>query len=187
MNKFYQLVGGAILLVAVSVGISYAIAPKSSPSLGSYTNGGVVNGNAQLNNVTFGSLGFSNTFSTSTALSAAQFCGTTNERWIGTTALATATLPSATSTYLACTGGFGALGGWQNQLITNDSTNTVNFVAGPGMSFLCETNGVGTTTIVGGCTQSQVSVNASSVVATGGFWDAGSSTMYITWGNEWYN
>ena len=185
MNKFYQLVGGAVLLIAVSVGISYVIAPKSSPRLGSYTNGGVINGNAQFNNVTLGVTGFTNSFSTSTTLTPAQFCATTNEQWINTTALATATLPAATSTYLACTGGFGANGAWQDQFVTNDSTNTVNIVAGTGMTFKCETQGVGTTTVVGGCTSSQISISSGTVVSASGFWDNGSGTMYINWGNEW--
>lgn len=125
--------------------------------------------------------GFTATISTSTALTAAQFCATANIRFLGSNASVTSTFPSATSTFVAC--GSGALGGWETQLVTNDSTNTVNFVPGAGMTFLCETQGVGTTTVVGGCTSSTVAINSASVVLATGFWDSGSSTMYIMWGN----
>lgn len=141
--------------------------------------------NVVTNNLTQGSGGFTGNFTTSTTLTPAQFCGTTNERWLNTSAAATGTLPAATSSWVAC-GSPAGFGGWQNQWITNDSTNTVTIVAGAGTKFLCETNGVGTTTIIGGCTASTVSINASSAVQTSGFWDGASSSLYIMWGNMFH-
>lgn len=130
--------------------------------------------------------GFNGPFSTSSALTAAQFCSTTNQLWSGTSALATSTLPSATSTYALC-GSNAAFGAWNVNFITNNSTNTVNIVAGPGTTFLCETQGVGTSTIVGGCSTSQVSVLASTTAQAIGYWDGSSSSLYILWGNSWFN
>lgn len=138
-------------------------------------------GVAVLNDVVQGS--FSSTNSTSTTLTPAQFCANTNQRWLGTTALATATLPAATSSFAVCGGSFGA---WNLNLVTNDSTNTVDVVAGTGMTFRCETNGVGTTTIIGGCTSSLVAINPTSTVQFMGYWDGASSTMTILVGNEWH-
>lgn len=141
--------------------------------------------NLVTNTFTQGASGFSQTFATSTTLTGAQFCATTNQRWLNTTAAATATMPAATSSWIAC-GSPAGYGGWQNQWITNDSTNTVTYVAGTGVKFLCETNGVGTTTVLGGCTSSTVAINATSSVQTSGYWDAASSSLYITWGNMFH-
>jgi hypothetical protein len=183
MNKYY--IGGIAVLAAVALffaGHSFAPAPK----LGSYTNGGVINGNVVVNGLVQGSLGFNPTLNTSTALTPTQFCQTTNMRWVGQVA-ATATLPSATSSYLACTGGFGNYGAWNGSYVSNDGTTTVNFVAGTGDSFLCEDQGAGTSTVIGGCTTSQFSVLASTTVYVTGYWDNTSSSLYILVGNSYFN
>jgi len=131
-----------------------------------------------------GASGFSPTLTTTTALTAVQFCGTTNFYVPALGSSATMTLPSATSTYAVCGGS--TYGGWQNQVITNDSTNSVVFAAGTGVTFKCETQGVGTTSVVGGCTASSVTLNATSVAYSSGFWDNSSATLYILWGNEFH-
>lgn len=141
--------------------------------------------NIVTNNLIQGSGGFSNTFSTSTTLTTSQFCLTTNQRWLNTTALATSTLPAATTTYAACGSSVG-FGAWNDNWITNDSTNTVNIVPGTGMKFKCETNGVGTTTIIGGCSTSLLSMPASTTLQIQGWWDGASSTMYLNVGNMYY-
>lgn len=145
--------------------------------------------NIATNGLIEGASGFSQTFNTSTVLTAAQFCSTTNQRFVGgptSGAVMTSTLPSATSTWQLC-GNAGGFGAWNYNLITNDSTSTINMVAGPGQIFQCETNGVGTTTVVGGCTNSFVSINPSSTVQVTGYWDAGSSTFHMLWGNQFHN
>lgn len=121
--------------------------------------------------------------STSTTITPTQFCQTASQIFQNTTALATETLPAATSTWLAC--GSPAFGAWSTQIIVNNSTNTVNIVAGTGSTFQCETQGVGTTTIVGGCTATQISIPATSTVAVFGYWIT-SSTQYIDWGNMYH-
>lgn len=131
-----------------------------------------------------GAGGFSLTISTSTTLTPAQFCAQTNVRYLNSTASVTTTFPAATSTWLAC--GSGAYGGWENQIVTNDSTNTAVFVAGTGMTFQCETTGPGTTTVLGGCTSSTVSINATSTAFVSGYWDGASSTFVMVWGNEFH-
>lgn len=193
----------ALVALLVSVGVVYVF-ERTSPSLGAdagpshynfddflagfQTEGNIIQNGpnlvAVLNNLILGAAGFNGPFATSTALTPAQFCATTNQRWLGTSGTATETLPAATSSWLAC--GAGAFGAWNANWVTNDSTNTVNVVAGPGMKFKCESNGVGTTTIVGGCTVSQVSLPASTTVDVNGFWDGASNTMYINWGNMYY-
>lgn len=141
--------------------------------------------NVITNDLIIGSAGFSNTFSTSTTLTVTQFCSTTNQRWLNTTALATSTLPSATATYAGC-GSLVGFGAWNANWITNDSTNTVNIVPGTGMKFKCETNGVGTTTVSGSCTTSLLSMPASTTLQIQGWWDGSSSTMYLNVGNMYY-
>jgi hypothetical protein len=162
---------GNILTVGVAGGVD-VLAP-----------GGTVVTNEVIN----GAAGFNGPFSTSTALTAAQFCGTTNELWANTTAVATATLPSATSTWALCGSG-ASFGSWNNNLITNDSTNTINIVAGAGMAFRCETQGVGTDTYAGGvlCTASQVSLLATSTLQVSGYWDNSSSSMVLMFGNMFH-
>lgn len=150
----------------------------------------VLLGSLITNSLTQGAQGFSNTFSTSTAITAAQFCATTNMKFLGSAqsgAVMTSTLPSATSSWVAC-GSPAGFGGWQGQILTNDSTSTINIVAGPGMTFMCETQGVGTTTLSAGvqCTASQITLNATSTIQSTGFWDAASGTMKIMWGNEYH-
>ncbi len=138
-----------------------------------------------VNSFTQGIAGFSGTFSTTSTLTGAQFCGTTNLRVLNTTATITLTTPAATSSWVAC-GSPTGYGGWQEQIITNDSTNSVVFAAGTGVKFLCNTTGVGTTTVLGGCTSSTVTVNATSTAKTWGFWDAASSSLYIQWGSQYH-
>lgn len=131
--------------------------------------------------------GYSQTFSTSSALTAAQFCATSNQEWLSSgAAVETSTLPAATSTWVAC--GSPALGAINTNFISNEGTSSVNVVAGTGMTFMCETQGVGTTTLATGvqCTSSQVTVNANSNVEVQGFWNTASSSMQIMWGNEYH-
>ena len=142
-------------------------------------------GNMTVNNVRYGSSGFSGSYSTSTALTASQFCASTNDLWTGTSALATATLPSSQSAYAQC-GSDASFGSWHGGLVTNDSTNTVNYVAGASTTFRCETSGIGTTTVIGGCTSSQVSLNATSTAQVSWYWDNSSSSLVILWGNMFH-
>lgn len=128
--------------------------------------------------------GWTGTISTSSILTAGQVCGTNHLRYLGSTALVTTTFPSALAIYNAC-GSQGAFGSYNGNLITNDSSNTVDFVAGSGIKFECETNGVGTSTIIGGCTNNQVSLLASDTVQSTGYWDNSSSILDILWGNNW--
>lgn len=167
------LIGVAVLAVAVGLfGAGFAFAPKSI-SLGSY-----------IPPIQSGS-GFSQFLSTSTALAATSFCTPTNIQFIGTSATATGTLATATSTYAACNSP--AFGASVEGLIVNDSTNTVNLVAGTGVLFKCETSDVGTSTISSGaCTQTQVSVPASTTMYFAQFFDGSSSTLKIDVGNTWY-
>lgn len=84
-------------------------------------------GTTVLNNVVFGSGGYSSTFSTasgnSQTITAAQFCAATSILIPKTsTTTLTLTLPSAASTFTTC----GAVaGGWASQLIDNESSFTV--------------------------------------------------------------
>lgn len=130
-----------------------------------------------------GANGYGATISTSTTITAAQFCSATSLYYNNLTALVTTTLPAATSSYLAC--GNPAFGGWSTQLLINDSTNTVNFVPGTGQTFRCETNGVGTSTVSGPCTASSVSLLGSSTVTVAGYWTS-SSSQYLIWGNNFH-
>lgn len=105
--------------------------------------------------------------STSTSLTAAQFCATTAIKVINTPANATLTLPTATSTWLAC--GSPAAGSWSTQVIINDSTNTVSEVAGVGMHLQ---NASATTAIAGAL------LSPSSTWTVMGIWDT-TSTLDI--------
>lgn len=132
--------------------------------------------------------GFSGTLSTSTTLSAGQFCGTTNQRWVsGLTsgATMTSTLPTAMAAYAVC-GSLAGFGAYNGNIVTNDSTSTLSIVAGTGMTFKCPTTNFSTTTIVTGCTSSQITVLASTTVIATGYWDSSSSTMRIMWSEPAY-
>ena len=167
MKNFLYAVGS----VVVSVGLAFVLFGHTvEQKLGSYV--------PNQQNPT--AVGFSVAYTTSTALTGPQFCYQ-NQLWSGTTALATDTLPAATTTFATCGANLGAL---IPGFVTNDSTNTVNLVAGSGDVFLCETQGAGTSTVVGACTASQVSVLASSTVNLTSYFDTGSSTLKILIGNN---
>lgn len=171
MNKT-TLVTSAVIAVILSVGISYVIAPKSSPSLGSYTP------------PVQSASGFSQSLSASSTLAATSFCDPTNIQFLGSNAVTTSTLPAATSTYASCPNSvnFGAsVGG----LIVNDSTNTANFAVGTGDVVKCETNGVGTSTVSGTCTASAFQILASTTVSYQMFFDSSSSTLVFLVGNNY--
>lgn len=114
-----------------------------SPKLGSYYSSvgaifqtdptfvNVLSGTTVVNNLVQGSAGFTQTISTSTTITPAQFCSGTSILVSGTTATITITFPSASTTYATC----GATtGSWSDQKIVNNSTNTVAEVAGTGMT-----------------------------------------------------
>lgn len=144
----------------------------------------VLTGQLVAGNITnCGTTGYSQ-ITASTTLTPAQFLATCNELIIGTTGPTTITLPVATTTYLAA--GSPTFGGYQVQLITNDSTSSVTFTAGVGMAFKCETQGIGTTTVIGGCTSSSLTLNATSTAFADGYWDNSSSSFVILWGNEFH-
>ena len=169
MNKY--LIGiGAIAVLALGLFVGYALHPVSSPSLGSFIP----------NPASPTAAGFSGVYATSTALTPAQYAYQ-NILVNNTTALATGTLPAATTTYASY--GSANFGVPFPTVITNDSTNTFNLVAGTGDTFLCETQGVGTTTVLGGCTASQLSVNPTSTLSLQSYFDAASGTMKILVGN----
>lgn len=171
MNKF--LIGAGAVVVAIALFfLGHTLAPEKTPSLGSYTPSGQ------------SSSGFSQSISTSTSLAANSLCNPTNIQFLGTTALATATIAAATSSYSACASP--AFGFSSEGLFVNDSTNTVNLVAGTGVAFLCETNDVGTSTISGVCTASQVSIPATSTMYFSSYFDSSSSTQKIIVGNTWH-
>lgn len=86
------------------------------------------------NNVTYGSGGYSQTLSTNTTVTVAQFCaGTAVLIPVGSPAI-TITLPAATSTYSTSPGGCTTVGGWSNQIIENESSNTVTLATTTGMN-----------------------------------------------------
>lgn len=165
MKNFLYALG----VVVVSLGLGFVLFGQA-PKLGSYVP----------NQQTPNSSGFSTPYTTSTALTGSQFCYQ-NQLWSGTGALATDTLPSATTTYASCGANFGVL---IPGFLTNDSTNTVAVVAGTGDVFLCETQGVGTSTVVGGCSASALSVLASSTISFQSYFDTSSGTLKIVVGNN---
>lgn len=191
MKKY--LIIGAVAVVAVVVVAFFGF--RSAPKLGSYYSSvgaifqtdptfvNVLSGLTVVGNLTQGSQGFT-TSTTSTTLTPTQFLAISNYLISNTTANVTTTLPAATSTWAAA--GSPAYGGWQMQFVTNDSTNTATFVPGTGMTFKCETNGVGTTTVTGTCTSTLVTLNATSTVTTFGYWDNASSSFVVVWGNEYH-
>ena len=181
------LIGAAVAVVAVLLFLGGRYTAPSSVNLGSYYNGGTApNANVPflVNDMVQGSLGWSFTINSSTAFSAGQFCSTGALLVVSSSASVTSTLPAATSTYALC-GQYAGLGAFSQQLIDNESTNTVNVVAGTGTTFRCETQGVGTTSVVGGCTASQVSINPTSTAWVTGFW-TNSSTQVLIFGNEYH-
>lgn len=170
MNK--TLIGIGVLVVAVAL---FFVGRVTVPSqtFGSYTPP-----------IQSGS-GFSQSVSTSTAFAASSFCTPTNIQFIGTSALATGTYPAATSSYASCASP--ALGASVEGLFVNDSTNTVNLIAGTGTSFKCETSDVGTSTISSGaCTSSQVTIPATSTMYFSQYFDSSSSTLVVDVGNTWH-
>lgn len=133
----------------------------------SLSNVNVITGTTVTNDLIQGSAGFALTLSTSTALTAAQFCAATSIRVVGTPAAMTLTLPAATSSWLAC--GSPNAGSWSTEIIVNDSTNTVTIAGGTGVSLR---NGSSSTAIA-----SNVLNQTSTMIATG-IWDT-TSTLYI--------
>lgn len=169
MNKY---IIPAVIVLAV-IGTFFIVrATEPSPSLGSYTPPGQ------------SSSGFSQTLSTSSVLSASSFCTPNNIQFLGTNTVVTTTLAAATSSFAACNSP--AFGFSSEGLFVNDSTNTVNIVAGTGVSFQCETNDVGTSTISGVCTVSQVLLPATSTMYFSSYFDSSSSTQKIIVGNTWH-
>ena len=130
--------------------------------------------------------GYAPSLATSTTFTGSQLSAITNQVWQNTNAIATATLPAATTTYLAF--GNPNLGEQFAFQVTNDSTNTINYVAGTNVSFKCETQGVGTDTLASSatCSSSQVSISATSTVGAQIYWDTASSSEVILWGNQWH-
>lgn len=110
-----------------------------------------------------GANGFSLSMSTSTTITPTQFCSFTSQIASNTVANVSTTLPAATTTYLAC--GSPAFGAWSQQIIANESTNTLSLVAGSGTT-IRYTNGASTT------------LAASSTWFATGFWEA-SGTLII--------
>jgi hypothetical protein len=129
--------------------------------------------------------GFVASYSTSTVYTIG--CSPTNIQWLGTSALATATIQAATTTFAACPNlnNFGTSVGGK---IVNDSTNTVAYAAGTGVVYKCETNGVGTSTIGSGgtCTASGFTLLASSTVDYSALFDGTSSTLIIDVANNYH-
>lgn len=162
------------------------ISTSTNPSATGIPDGSIYAPNSLFlgNDVIQGSNGWSITTATGTTLTAGQFCSTTSQLISGTTGTTTTTLPSATSTYALC-GSNVKIGAYSTQLIDNESTNTAAFAAGTGTTFRCETVGNGTTTVTGGCTQSAVSLTATSTAWATGFWTS-SSTQIIVWQGEFH-
>lgn len=171
--KNYFLGAGAVVLAVLLFFAGQLTGQKTTiNSLGGY------------NSSTQFSSGFTSSFTTSTVISAATFCGPTNTQWTAIINVsATATLPAATTTYAACNNP--QLGAVVAGQVTNDSTNTVTYVAGTGQNFKCETQGVGTSTVVGGCTSSTFAVPSSTTVLFSSYFDTASSVQKITVGNAY--
>ena len=124
--------------------------------------------------------GFSQSIATSTTLGA--ICATTNIQFLGGPAGVTTTLPTAASTSV-CTSLQNA-GASISGLFVNDSTNTVAFATSTGTSIKCETAGVGTSTVTGGCTSAAFSILASTTVQFTEYFDTVSSTLVFLVGNN---
>lgn len=190
MKNTILTIAASVIAVFLVGFTGYHLAPQSvQQKLGSYYSSvgaifqtdptfvNVLSGTTVTSQLIEGSQGFQ-IFSTSTALTTQQLLTTSNEQWINTTAVATATLPAATTTWLAA--GSPAYGSWNANWVTNNSTNTVNTVAGAGMVFKCAN---GTSTIVGvSCSPTVFSLPASTTVWVQGFWIT-SSTFWINWGS----
>lgn len=204
MTKKILYVVGVILALLVVIDTVSVFAPKTVEKLSASSNINSINfvPNATVGGDTYtmafngstimtingqfvmDAAGYSGPFATSTTFTAAQLSVDLNQQWLGTTAVATATLPVATTTFLAY--GSPALGALFPFKATNDSTNTINYVAGASTTFKCETQGVGTSTVIGGCSSTQVSIPAASTAYATMYWDTGSSTEVIEWGNSYH-
>jgi hypothetical protein len=125
--------------------------------------------------------GFVASYATSTAYTLS--CTPQNVQWLGTSAVATGTINAATSTFASCPN-LDNLGTSVGGLVVNDSTNTVNYTAGTGVVFKCETSGVGTSTVVGGCSATGFSILASSTIQENAFFDSSSSSLIVVVGNN---
>ena len=173
-NYIYTAIGAVI----VSVGLifaGYALAPKANPTLGGY------------NPPVQSYAGFLHTFSTSTVLATTDFCGNANTEWLNESgSAATGTVPAATSTYAACSA-LNNLGASVSGNIMNESTNTVAYLGGTGVTFKCETTGVGTSTVAPGgtCTATGFTLLASSTVNYQVFFDTSSSSLIFLVGNNY--
>jgi hypothetical protein len=132
----------------------------------------ITSGNGIFNDVIQADAGFSQVVNASTTLTPGQFCGTTSVHITNTTAAITLTLPAATTTYVAC--GSPAPGAYSQELLVNDSTNTVTVAAGTGMTLMNQTQGPGTTTIAGVIN----TIPATSTELVTGIW-ASSSSFYV--------
>lgn len=135
-------------------------------------------GTSILNNVVLYGAGFSNIITTSTTLTPAQFCASTDLQVTGTTGTITITVPAATSTFAACNG---VVGGMGLQTIVNDSTNTVLLAGGTGVTYKYQTLGVGSTTYA---IATSTGVSSSSVVSIDGIYDT-SSSLYVLVGPQY--
>lgn len=165
MNKY--LIGGiAVVAVIAAFFVGQAYAPVK---LGSYIPPVQSAG------------GFTASLTTSTAYTLA--CNPTNIDWVSTTAAATGTLAAATTTFAACPN-LANPGTSVSGLIVNDSTNTVAYAVGAGVTVKCETSGVGTSTVSGGCTGTTFSILASTTIQYNAFFDGSSSTLVLTVGNN---
>lgn len=159
----------AVIAVAIA---GFAVASPVQQKLGSYTPSQQSAG------------GFIHSLATSTVIATTDLCSNANTQWLGTSALATGTLPAATSTYAAC-GGLANLGASVSGNIINDSTNTVAYSPGTGDVFKCETIGAGTSTVQGTCTASTLTILASSTVNYQVFFDTSSSSLVFLVGNNY--
>lgn len=127
--------------------------------------------------------GFSQVIAASSTLAATSFCSPTSIQFSGNTAALTITTPAGTSTFAACANLVNN-GASVSGLLVNDSTNTVTFANGTGVSFKCETVGVGSSTISGGCTNTGFNILATSTVQYTEYFDAGSSSLVFAVGNN---
>jgi hypothetical protein len=125
--------------------------------------------------------GFIHSLSTSTAIATTDFCSNANVQWLGTAAVATATLPAATTTFAACPT-LNNVGASVSGLIVNDSTNTIDYAPGVGDVFKCQATSFATTTLQAGCTggtAGTLTVLASTTVQYTAYFDSSSSTFKV--------
>ncbi len=172
MKNYIYVALGAVIVSAGLLFAGYSLAPKSEVKLGSY------------NPPVQSAGGFAASYSTSTAYTLP--CSAQNIQWLGTAALATVTINAATTTFAACPN-LANLGTSVLGKIVNDSTNTVAYVGGTGVSFKCETQAAGTSTVGAGgtCTSSTFTILASSTLDYSYLFDAQSSTLILDVGNNY--